>query len=108
IRAEAPRFFRETDEVVITTIIHNYLETTKRVKVSVVGENLFVKDNTEKFIDIKPNSDVSIDWNVRVLNSYGSAKLYAEALTDEESDAMEVLLPLEPKGLEEIRASQLS
>lgn len=108
IRAEAPRFFRETDEVVITTIIHNYLQTTKRVKVSVVGENLFVKDNKERYLDIKPNSDVSIDWNVRVLNSYGSAKLYAEALTDEESDAMEVLLPLEPKGLEEIRANQMS
>ncbi len=108
IRAEAPRFFRETDEVVITTIVHNYLETTKRVKVSVVGENLFVKDNKEKFIDVKPNSDVSIDWNVRVLNSFGSAKLYTEALTDEESDAMEVLLPLEPKGLQEVKTNRVS
>ena len=34
IRMEAPRFFVQTDEVVLSAIVHNYLKTKKKVKVA--------------------------------------------------------------------------
>ena len=33
IRMEAPRFFVQTDEVVLSAIVHNYLKTQENVKV---------------------------------------------------------------------------
>ena len=33
IRLEAPRFFVQTDEVVLSAIVHNYLKTKKKVQV---------------------------------------------------------------------------
>ena len=34
IRMEAPRFFVQTDEVVLSAVVHNYLKTKKSVKVA--------------------------------------------------------------------------
>ncbi len=40
VRMETPRFFREGDELVISTIVHNYLSEDKTTKVSFNIENL--------------------------------------------------------------------
>ncbi|MEZ4689886.1 MAG: alpha-2-macroglobulin family protein [Ignavibacteria bacterium] len=100
IRMETPRFLQENDELVISTIVHNYLGAEKQTKVKFTGENIFLmEDSDERTISIAPNTDVRLDWKIRVIQPIGEAKLYAEALTDEESDAMEVKVPLQPKGL---------
>lgn len=100
IRMETPRFFQENDEVTISTIVHNYLETEKQTKVKFSGENVLLQDAVnERTLSIAPNTDVRIEWKVKVMQSVGEAKLYAEALTNEESDAMEVKIPLQPNGL---------
>ncbi len=100
IRMETPRFLQENDEVTISTIIHNYLETEKQTKVKFTGENVLLEDaSNERTLNIAPNTDVRVDWKIKVLQPLGEAKLYAEALTNEESDAMEVKVPLQPKGL---------
>lgn len=100
IRMETPRFLQENDEVTISTIIHNYLETEKQTKVKFTGENVTpIESVNERTLSIAPNTDVRIDWKVKVTQPVGDAKLYAEALTNEESDAMEVKIPLQPKGL---------
>jgi len=100
VRMETPRFLQENDEVTISTIIHNYLETTKQTKVKFSAENVLLQDgNIEKTLSIAPNTDVRIDWKIKVTQPIGEAKLYAEALTNEESDAVEIKIPLQPKGL---------
>ena len=100
IRMETPRFLQENDEVTISTIVHNYLETEKQTKVKFSGENVLLPDAVnERTLSIAPNTDVRIDWKVKVVQPVGEAKLYAEALTNEESDAMEVKIPLQPNGL---------
>ncbi|MEO8447290.1 MAG: alpha-2-macroglobulin family protein, partial [bacterium] len=100
IRMETPRFLQEKDEVTISTIIHNYLETTKQTRVKFTADNVeFIGGSNEKTLDIAPNTDVRVDWKVKVTQPIGEAKLYAEALTNEESDAMEVKVPLQPRGL---------
>ena len=99
IRMETPRFLQEKDEVTISTIIHNYLSAEKKTKIKFSGENISIEDNSEKNIVISPDTDVRIDWKIKVTEPLGEAKLYAEALTNEESDAVEVKVPLQPKGL---------
>ena len=103
VRMETPRFLQNKDEITITTVIHNYLSSEKNVKVKFKATNVSLVGENEKYINIASNSDKSIDWKIKVDNPYGEAKLYAEALTNEESDAVELKVPLQPKGLEIIQ-----
>ena len=115
VRMETPRFFRQDDEVVISTIVHNYLTKKKVTKIHFDGKNLklvssFVnskevinktgeeaKDTYE--ISIPSQAELRIDWKVRITNPTGEATLKVSALTDEESDAMEVNVPIIPNGI---------
>ncbi|HEX7356319.1 MAG TPA: alpha-2-macroglobulin family protein, partial [Ignavibacteriaceae bacterium] len=115
VRMETPRFFRQDDEVVISSIVHNYLSTKKTTKIHFEGKNLklissFVnskdiinkkggeaKDTYE--ISIPSQTELRIDWKVRITNPTGEATLNVSALTDEESDAMEVKVPIIPNGI---------
>ncbi len=100
VRLEAPRFMREKDEVTISAIVHNYLPSEKRTKVSFKYENASLISGKEtNEIVLKPDSEQRLDIVIRADNPTGSAILYAEALTNEESDAMELKVPLQPTGL---------
>ncbi len=114
VRIEAPRFFRQGDEVTISTIVHNYLSSTKNVKISFAPKNVTLVESridkkgtgeNEKWnkrnsyvVPIPNNSEVIIDWKVKVINPSDSASLFAEALTNEESDAVELKIPVHPAG----------
>lgn len=100
VRMENPRFLQDGDEVTITTVIHNYLSTAKFTTVNFKTEGVQLLDAEQKKLEIKPNSEVQLDWKVKVTGTTGKAKLYCEALTDEESDAVEYKVPMQPKGLE--------
>ncbi|MDW7695455.1 alpha-2-macroglobulin family protein [Flammeovirgaceae bacterium SG7u.111] len=98
VRMEVPRFMKLGDDVVIATNIHNYLSSTKKVKVSLQAEGLTVK-GTEKIIYVPANGEKRIDWNVKTQLITG-AKLTVKALTNEESDAQQLEVPVQPHGLE--------
>lgn len=101
VRMETPRFFQQNDEVTISTIVHNYLETDKETKLSLKLENLeMIGDSKEQIFTMGKNEEKRIDWKVKVTNPTGFAKLTAAALTNEESDAVEVKVPLQPHGLQ--------
>ena len=120
IRIEPPRFFREDDELTVSTIVHNYLNESKKVKVNFDPTNLEIvssKINQPGYnnslaeshkrsyeINIEKDSEVRIDWNVRVTESIGEAILKAEALTNEESDAVELKVPIHPNGIKKVEA----
>lgn len=101
VRIETPRFFQQRDEVTITTIVHNYLNEDKDTKISLKLENLTPQAGTEleKNIKIAKNEEKQIDWKISVTEPVGFAKLTATALTNQESDAVEVKVPLQPHGL---------
>ncbi|MFN3695102.1 MAG: alpha-2-macroglobulin family protein, partial [Ignavibacterium sp.] len=42
VRMEIPRFFREGDEVIISTIVHNYLSTEKKTKIEFTSDKLLI------------------------------------------------------------------
>ncbi|MCI0448384.1 MAG: MG2 domain-containing protein [Chlorobi bacterium] len=101
IRVEVPRFFQQNDEVTVSTIIHNYLNEDKKTKVSLRLDNLMLAASSpyEKEILLGKNEERRIDWKVKVLNPVGVGNVYASALTNEESDAMEQFIPIQPFGL---------
>lgn len=105
IRLQAPRFFVEKDEVVLSAIVHNYLETKKtaRVVLELEGDCLRPEpgdafDGAETRVEIDPNGEKRVDWRVRVVQS-GTAIVRMKALTDEESDAMEMRFPVLVHGM---------
>ncbi|MDZ7344277.1 MAG: hypothetical protein ONA90_07155, partial [candidate division KSB1 bacterium] len=98
VRMETPRFFTSGDALTISTIVHNYLTQAKQTKVSLQAEGLIVEPAVEKIITVPENGEKRVDWTVRTAG-VGSATLTAKALTNEESDAIELTVPVLPHGL---------
>jgi len=96
VRLQAPRFFVQTDEVVLSANVHNYLAADKQVTVSleIPGDVLAAVDGVSltQIVKVAANGEQRVDWRCRVLNE-GQATVRMKALTDEESDATELKLP---------------
>jgi uncharacterized protein YfaS (alpha-2-macroglobulin family) len=101
VRLQAPRFFIETDEVVLSANVHNYLKTEKsaRVQLELEGGCLGIMpgENAEQTVSIAANGEMRVDWRVKVLKE-GEAIIRMKALTDEESDAMQMNFPVYVHG----------
>ncbi|MGA2348893.1 MAG: MG2 domain-containing protein [Terracidiphilus sp.] len=100
VRLAAPRFFRQGDETTLRVIAHNYLETSKDVTfaLNVIGVEV-IAGQTQK-VSIPAKGESYVDWRVRA-RSTGNAVLTARALTNEESDALEMTLPILPFGVKQ-------
>lgn len=109
VRVETPRFFQQNDEVVISTIVHNYLneEKTAKVKLNAGGLILVNDPSGEQVITLGSNEERRVDWLVKVNDPIGIAGIIASALTNEESDAMKQLVPVQPYGLKITEHSSL-
>ncbi|MFO1092578.1 MAG: MG2 domain-containing protein [Planctomycetaceae bacterium] len=113
VRLEAPRFFVETDEVVLSAIVHNYLETEKSAEVQLVleggtlavigqgagaeGQEANASTNSQ-LVTIPAGGEVRVDWRVKAIRE-GEAVVTMKALTDEESDAMQMQFPVFVHGM---------
>ncbi|MGA3209704.1 MAG: MG2 domain-containing protein [Terriglobales bacterium] len=97
LRLAVPRFFRQGDEVVVSALVHNYLTTAKKARVSLDLTGLEVIDGGTRDVDVPVRGEVKVDWRVRA-QSVRSAVILGKALTNEESDAMELTLPVIPYG----------
>ncbi len=98
VRLSVPRFFRQGDEITVSALVHNYLENTKDVQVSMDLTGLEVLEGATRQITVPSRGEAKADWRVRVQN-VREAKLLTKALTNEESDAMELTLPVVPFGI---------
>lgn len=102
VRLQAPRFFMEYDEVVISANVHNYLPQAKAVQVSlqIPEEHLELMDGSPvaAHVDIPAEGERRVDWRVKVLEE-GTAAITVRALTDEESDAMRMTFPVLVHGM---------
>jgi len=100
IRLQAPRFFTETDEVVLSANVHNYLKTSKKVKVvlELDGDTLQPLDEMSQAVEIGANGEQRINWRVKAVRP-GFAVIRMKALTDEESDAMQMTFPVKVHGI---------
>ena len=100
VRLAAPRFFRQGDEVTLRVIAHNYLESAKEVTFALDVAGLEVVGGQTQKVSIPAKGENSVDWRVRA-HATGSAVLAAKALTNEESDALEMTLPILPYGVKQ-------
>jgi hypothetical protein len=106
IRLQSPRFFVQKDEVVLSANVHNYLKTAKSVKVSLAlggGTLAPIADasgnnSLDQTVEIPADGEKRVDWRVKAVTP-GTAEIKVAAVTDEESDAMQMSFPVAIHGM---------
>lgn len=95
----APRFFTEGDEAVLPVIVRSSLPSAVPVKVSLDATGLeFIQGGTKQ-VQVEPRGEAVVDYRVKVKPGK-EVTLLAKALSGQESDALEIRLPVEPPGLD--------
>ncbi|MDD5067480.1 MAG: alpha-2-macroglobulin family protein [bacterium] len=97
-RLEIPRFITQDDRLTISGIVHNYLKSDKEVRseLNVSGVEMTTKVNQSR--TITSGGDYRFDWKVQATRA-GTAEFLLKSLTDEESDAMKLKIPVLAHGL---------
>ena len=98
VRLAVPRFFVRGDEVVISAIVHNYLPDAKTARISLDVTGLDVLEGAPKDVMIPSRGEATVNWKVRAQQTR-TATLTAKALTNEESDALQLELPVNFAGV---------
>lgn len=101
VRLQAPRFFVEKDEVVLSANVHNYFKTPQQALVSLElpGKTLeLLTRNREQAVMVPAGGEVRVDWRVKV-TAEGTANVIIKAVGDEESDAMQMTFPAYIHGM---------
>lgn len=105
VRLQTPRFLVERDEVVISANVHNYLPQAKQVKVRLELDGDYLAaaegEQLETVVEIPAGGETRVDWRLSALHE-GTAVLRALALTNEESDAMQLEVPVKVHGIEKL------
>ncbi len=105
VRLQAPRFFVEKDEVVLSANVHNKLATKKAVQVvlEVDGSVLDPISETTQKVEIAAGSEHRVDWRVKVKHE-GQAVIRMKALTNQDSDAVQMTFPAYVHGMLKMEA----
>ena len=100
LRLQAPRFFVETDEVVLSANIHNYLDADKSVQASLEldGGCLEPMGPASRTVSVSSGSETRVDWRVKVTRE-GEATVRMKAVADTEADAMQMAFPVYVHGM---------
>jgi len=100
MRLEMPRFLTEGDTVTISGVVHNFLKSDKSTKISLDLNGAQLLDSPSETVTIQQNGENRVDWRVRA-DQVGKLTLLAKALTDTESDAVEMTMEIVPHGLKQ-------
>ncbi len=98
MRLEMPRFLTEGDTVTISGVVHNFLKSDKSTKISLELNGAQLLDSPDSTVTIRPNGEHRVDWRIQA-STVGRLTLLAKALTDTESDAVEMTMDVVPHGL---------
>jgi uncharacterized protein YfaS (alpha-2-macroglobulin family) len=98
VRMGTPRFMLKGDEITMPVIVHNYLDTAKQTTISLKVEGLDTVNGSQQSITVASKGEATVLWRLRA-SQVGTAKLTASAITDTESDALELSFPVEPAGV---------
>ena len=112
VRLQAPRFFTERDQVVLSANVHNYFKTQKKIKVALkMSDQLRILskretnlaqsylDTTDHWITIDAGEEKRVDWIVDVVRD-GKADIQMTAQSDDESDAVKMSFPVLVHGVQ--------
>ena len=101
VRMQAPRFFTQKDEVILSANVHNYHKKDKNVRVTLEfdGGTLAADGKTmTQNVSIKAGGEQRVDWLVKAVNE-GDAIVRMKAVTDDDADAMEMRFPVFVHGM---------
>ena len=110
IRLQAPRFFRERDEVVVSGIVHNFFDVDLPVRITIATEGGALEllsrgelSRPDQTITVAAGKEQRVDWWFKVART-GKASIRVDARTDRESDAMTMGFPVYEHGVEKYTA----
>lgn len=105
LRLEIPRFVTQGDTVTLSGVVHNYLKQAKstQISISVAGANLV--GPAQQTVTIDQQGEHRVDWQISAPQT-GQIQLLAKALTNTESDAVELTLDVVPRGLQETKVER--
>jgi hypothetical protein len=98
VRMGTPRFLLKGDEITMPVIVHNYLDAPKQATISLKVEGLDTVSGSQQSVMVASKGEATVLWRLRA-SQVGMAKLTASAITDAESDALELSFPVEPAGV---------
>ncbi|HEX9995866.1 MAG TPA: MG2 domain-containing protein [Abditibacterium sp.] len=120
VRLQAPRFFVERDQVVISANVHNYSDKTQSVTVnlekdSMLDSNMYWSEADQKLIngiasdgrvplfrwnlELKAGEEKRVDWPLEVKSS-GQTAIQVTARTKTDSDAVKMSFPVLVHGVQ--------
>lgn len=126
VRLQAPRFFVQKDEVVLSANVHNYLKDKKTARVFLEIDEIGGAETTSleakiertagdqreskkpgwelsKDVEIEAGGEVRVDWRIRI-DQPGEIIVRMKALTDVESDAMQQQFPVYVHGMPKVES----
>jgi hypothetical protein len=98
VRMGTPRFLLKGDEIAVPVIVHNYLDTAKQTTLSLKVVGLDTVAGSQQSVMVPSKGEGTVLWRLRA-SQVGTATLTASAITDAESDALELSFPVEPAGV---------
>lgn len=102
LRQQAPRFFVEKDEVVLSANVHHFLPDKQDVTVTLELEGTCLKllpgHAAEQKITLDANGEQRVDWRVEAVHE-GTAIVRMKAVTAKDSDAMQMSYPVMVHGM---------
>lgn len=100
MRLEMPRFLTEGDNVTISGVVHNFLPQEKSTRITLELTGAQITSSPIETVTIPRNGEHRVDWQVSAQQP-GELRLLAKALTDTESDAVEMTIQILPHGLKQ-------
>jgi hypothetical protein len=98
VRMGTPRFLVKGDDITIPVIVHNYLDTAKQTTLSLKIAGLDAVSGSQQSVMVASKGEATALWHLHA-SQVGTATLTASAITDTESDALELSFPVEPAGV---------
>jgi uncharacterized protein YfaS (alpha-2-macroglobulin family) len=98
VRMGTPRFLVKGDEITLPVIVHNYLDAPKIATVSLKVDGLDTVSGSQQSVTIASKGEATVLWHLRA-SHIGTATLTDTAITDTESDALELSFPVQPAGV---------
>jgi uncharacterized protein YfaS (alpha-2-macroglobulin family) len=100
IRPQTPRFLTERDQLVLSGVVRNDLAADKSVRVVLEqdGQHLTLQNAAEQTVMVPAGQEVRVDWLASAVLA-GDAVIRMKAFADDESDAVEVRVPVQVHGM---------
>lgn len=109
LRLQAPRFFVEKDEVVLSAIVQNKTKVAQKskVKLELSGNSLQIVGNAEQVVDVPAGSEVVVNWKTKAVAA-GEVDVTMSAVGSTDSDAMKMSFPVLVHGMRQLDAWSLT